>query len=181
MSSSPTAFSLSSDTASGGRRWHVRLAIVHGLFAVIPSNALNRTRLLALKACGIRMGTDTLFWGMPRLTGPGPIASRLRIGAQCGFNDGCEFDLSAPITLADNVSVGHEVRFLTSRRPAGAGHAVPITVGEGVWIGARCTLLGGVTVGAGAVIGAGVTVATDVPANTLVMGEKHIPLPTWQR
>jgi maltose O-acetyltransferase len=72
------------------------------------------------------------------------------------------------------------VRFLTSRQQEGVGTAAPITVGDGVWLGARCTLLGGVTIGPGAVIGAGVTVAADVPANTLMTGGKPISLAKWR-
>ncbi len=163
-----------------GRRWHVRLAVVSAVVGVFPPFTLNRIRLLALKACGLSVGGATLFWGLPKLTGRGPIASRLRVGTYCGFNDGCLFDLEAPITIGDHVSVGHEVRFLTTLRQEGIGIAAPITVGDGVWLGARCTILGGVTVGAGSVIGAGVTVTADVPPNTLMTGAKPISLAKWR-
>lgn len=152
---------------------------MNALLGVFPVYAMNRTRLLALKLCGIRTGRATLFWGLPRLTGKGAIASRLQIGTHCGFNDGCEFDLEAPITIGDHVSVGHEVRFLTTLRENGAMKAAPIRIGDGSWIGARCTVMGGVTIGAGAIIGAGLTVTRDVPANTLLTGEKTVPLPKW--
>lgn len=154
--------------------------VVRALLGIFPPVTLNRTRLLALKACGIRTGRATLFLGLPKLTGPGPIASRLRIGAHCGFNQGCVFDLTAPITIGDHVSVGHEVRFLTTVHREGVETAAPITVGDGVWLGARSTLLGGVTVGAGTVIGAGVTVAADVPPNTLMAGARPVSLAKWR-
>ena len=163
-----------------GRRWHVRLTVVRALLGVFPPFTLNRTRLLALKACGIRTGRATLFLGLPKLTGRGSITSRLQIGAHCGFNDGCVFDLTAPITIGNHVSVGHEVRFLTSVRQEGVETGAPITVADGVWLGARCTLMGGVTVGAGTVIGAGVTVTADVPPNTLMTGAKPISLAKWR-
>jgi maltose O-acetyltransferase len=163
-----------------GRRWHVRLTIIGALLGVFPPFTLNRIRLLALKMCGIRTGQATLFWGLPKLVGRGPITSRLRIGAYCGFNDGCVFDLSAPITIGDHVSVGHEVRFLTTLHQENIETVAPITVGDGVWLGTRCTLMGGVTIGAGTVIGAGVTVATDVPPNTLMTGAKPISLAKWR-
>jgi acetyltransferase-like isoleucine patch superfamily enzyme len=150
------------------------------LLGVFPPFTLNRIRLLALKLCGIRTGQATLFWGLPTLVGRGGITSRLRIGAYCGFNDGCVFDLSAPITIGNHVSVGHEVRFLTTLRQEDIETAAPITVGDGVWLGTRCTLMGGVTIGAGTVIGAGVTVAADVPANTLMTGAKPISLAKWR-
>jgi len=158
------------------RGWHIRLAIMHAVLGFFPSYSLCRTRRFALAACGVRAGFATLFWGLPRLTGRGRITARLQIGAHCGFNDGCTFDLEAPIRIGDHVSVGHKVRFLTSVRREGPAKPAAITIGDGVWLGARCTILGGVTVGAGAVIGAGSTVGTDVPPNTLYSGDRLIPL-----
>ncbi len=163
-----------------GRRWHVRLWLLEALAVVMPPFALNRVRRFALKACGVRAGHATLFFGLPILRGPGPIASRLRIGDYCGFNDGCTFDLSAPISIGNHVSVGHEVRFVTALHQNGVDNAAPITVADGVWLGARCTLLPGVSVGAGTVIGAGVTVDADVPPNTLMTGAKPVSLAKWR-
>ncbi len=164
---------------SAGRRWHVRLGIVRVLLGFVPSFTLNRTRLLALKACGIRIGPSTLFWGLPILKGEGRITSRLVIGSYCGLNEGCEFELTAPITIGNHVSVGQEVRFLTRAGAAAAETAAPITIEEGAWLGARCTIMGGVTIGAGAVIGAGMTVTEDVEPNMLVNGGKPVSLARW--
>jgi maltose O-acetyltransferase len=163
-----------------GRRWHLRLAVVRGVVGMVPSCTFNRTRLLALKACGVHIGHATLFLGLPQLRGPGSIVSRLHIGAYCGFNDGCLFDLNASVTIGDHVAVGHEARFLTTITQAGVQVAAPITVGDGVWLGARCTIMGGVTVGAGSVIGAGVTVSADIPPNMLITGAKPVSLARWR-
>ncbi len=65
------------------------------------------------------------------------------------LHDGCQFDLEAPVTIGNHVSVGHEVSFHTTRRQEGVETAAPITIGDGVWLGARSTILAGVTVGAG--------------------------------
>jgi acetyltransferase-like isoleucine patch superfamily enzyme len=46
----------------------------------------------------------------------------------------------------------------------------PINIEEGVWLGARCIILPGVTVGRGAVVAAGAIVTKDVPPNKLVAG-----------
>jgi acetyltransferase-like isoleucine patch superfamily enzyme len=128
-------------------------------FALVPPFVLSRLRAWTLRACGVRIGRASFLWGTPTLLGNGQVASRLRIGRECGFNDGCLFDLAAPITFGDHVSVGHQVRFLSREDPTGAPpgpsrRAAPIVVGDGAWIGARCTVLAGVTIGAGAVIGA---------------------------
>ncbi|MEX3508105.1 DapH/DapD/GlmU-related protein [Kocuria carniphila] len=45
-----------------------------------------------------------------------------------------------------------------------------IRIGNGVFIGVSCTVLGNVTIGDGAVVAAGSLVNKDVPAHTLVGG-----------
>lgn len=140
-----------------------------------------------LRAAGVRMGANAAFWGFPRLVGSGDICSRLSMGEFCGVNFGCYFELDAEITLEDHVSVGHEVMFLTSTQdrldPMQRGRrtgAKPIRVGKGAWIGARCTVLPGVTIGAGSVVGASVVVREDVPANILFTGTRRINIAKWR-
>ena len=48
--------------------------------------------------------------------------------------------------------------------------ALPIEVGNNVWIGARVTLLPGVHIGEGSVIAAGAVVTKDIPAHVLAAG-----------
>ena len=46
----------------------------------------------------------------------------------------------------------------------------PVKISRGAWLGARCIILKGVTVGEGAVVGAGAVVTRDVPPWTVVAG-----------
>jgi acetyltransferase-like isoleucine patch superfamily enzyme len=46
----------------------------------------------------------------------------------------------------------------------------PIVVGTGAWLGARVTVLPGVTIGDGAVVAAGAVVTRDVAPHTVVAG-----------
>ena len=48
--------------------------------------------------------------------------------------------------------------------------AKPIIIGDGCWIGANATIIGGVTIGDGAVVAAGAVVTKDVEPNTEVGG-----------
>lgn len=58
-----------------------------------------------------------------------------------------------------------------SDRRAGKGKCLPIGIGDGTWIGARATILGGVNIGKGCVIGAGsVVLPGDYPDNSLLAG-----------
>lgn len=160
---------------------------VECVFRWSPAFVAARTLSAALRASGIEMGSTTLFWGMPRLTGPGDVCSRLRIGEHCGFNVGCHFELDGEISIGDHVSAGHEVMFLTRTRDtssswqrSGKSGSAGIEIGNGAWLGARSTILPGVKIGAGAVIGASVVVAKDVPANVLLTGNRTVSLAKWR-
>jgi acetyltransferase-like isoleucine patch superfamily enzyme len=146
-----------------------------------------RTITTALRLGGARIAPSTIFWGMPTLTGTGDAAKRLTIGEFCGLNYGCVFELEAAITLEEHVAVGHEVLFLTRTRDVTestqrgkAAEAKPIVIGAGSWLGSRCVILPGVTIGPGSVIGASVVVRENVPANMLVAGARKIPLAKWR-
>lgn len=47
---------------------------------------------------------------------------------------------------------------------------VPVTIGDGVWIGMNATVLKGVTIGDSAIVAAGAVVTRDVPARAMVAG-----------
>lgn len=137
-----------------------------------------------LRLAGANVASSTIFWGMPALVGP---ASRLTIGELGGLNFGCYFELDAPITLEPHVAVGHEVMFLTrthdardAARRGTRSEPKPIKVEAGCWLGSRCTILPGVTIGAGSVIGASAVVRDSVPPNTLVAGTRRVSLAKWR-
>jgi maltose O-acetyltransferase len=172
-----------SGSARGAR---VSLELVQ-LLRRVPTFVGARSITRALRLAGANVATSTIFWGMPTLVGEGDIAPRLQIGELGGLNFGSYFELDAPIILAEHVAVGHEVMFLTrtrdpknpERRGTDSG-AKPIHVGAGAWIGSRCTIMPGVTIGAGAVVGAAVVVSEDVPPNTLLAGKRKISLAKWR-
>ena len=105
--------------------------------------------------------------------------SQIVIGCDTTINRGCKFFSSyhfrnVRIEIGDHVAVAPEVCFLA----AGHDHtertlpdtAASIRVGDYAWIGARSTILQGVTIGEGAVIAAGSVVTHDVQPYTIVAG-----------
>jgi maltose O-acetyltransferase len=153
----------------------------------LPPFVGSRLRARALRAAGMRLGTTSVFWGFPTVVGTAEGFARLSIGEACGFNAGCFFDLAEELFIEDDVSVGHDVMFLTrtfelgpSAQRAGRPLLAPVRIRRGAWIGARATIMPGVTIGEGAVIGASAVVEKDVPANTLVMGAQRISLAKWR-
>ena len=93
------------------------------------------------------------------------------------MNVGCVILDGARVTFGDNVFVAPHCGFYTAghpldheRRNAGLEYALPITIGNNVWIGAQVCVLPGVTIGDNSVIGAGSVVTKDIPAGVLAAG-----------
>jgi acetyltransferase-like isoleucine patch superfamily enzyme len=104
---------------------------------------------------------------------------KVSIGNGTIVNRGCRFYASygirdAEIVIGDNVAVGPEVSFCSAGHDHGTialdDTAASIFVHNHAWIGARATLLHGVTIGEGAVVAAGAIVTKDVPPWTIVAG-----------
>ena len=92
-------------------------------------------------------------------------------------NVNCVFLDSAPIRFGNNVFVGPNTGFYPpqhaihpAERAKGYERALPITVGDDVWIGGSVSVIGGVTIGNGSIIGAGSVVTADIPANVIAAG-----------
>lgn len=164
------------------------LSLIELVLSPLPPFVGARAISAGLRLAGAKVAKSTIFFGMPTLTGTGrDVAWRLTIGELCGLNYGCHFELDAAVTLADHVAIGHQVMFLTRSRSLGEpgrrgqeAEAKPIRVEAGAWIGSRCTILPGVTVGAGAVVGAAVVVREDVPPNTLLSGTRKVSIAKWR-
>lgn len=92
-------------------------------------------------------------------------------------NRNCQIQDGGGVTFGDHVFIGPNCTFTTAehaldpaQRIAGMEVAMPVKVGSGVWFGAGCTVLAGVTIGDHAVIGAGSVVTRDIPANVIAAG-----------
>jgi maltose O-acetyltransferase len=154
-----------------------RHLLVRLLVAPLPALTASHLRARIIRLAGYRIGRGVAFGDMPRIFGNGRIAPRLVIGDHCFFNVGVTFELGEAITIGRWVTFGPDVMLLTSTHEIGsadhrcANHArAPIDIGDGVWIGARATVLPGVRIGRGAVVGASALVVADVEPNTVVAG-----------
>jgi maltose O-acetyltransferase len=156
---------------------HPKLLFAKLLLWPIPIDVGGRVRTAVLRLTGFKIGRGTIMAGTPALTGGKDIYHNLTIGRGCWINVGCFFDLGATITIGDDVSLGHEVIVLTASHDIGSSahrasalYAKPVVIGSGAWLGSRCTILPGVSIGSGAIIAAGAVVDKDVPPNALVAG-----------
>jgi maltose O-acetyltransferase len=83
----------------------------------------------------------------------------------------------APVTIGDDCQLGPNVQLLTPIHPLDADlrrakweQAVPITLGDNVWLGGGVVVLPGVTIGHDTVVGAGAVVSRDLPPGVLAVG-----------
>ena len=98
------------------------------------------------------------------------------LGARAFANANCVFLDCAEIRIGDNFQAGPGVQLLTPEHPLdavarrGEETALPIIIGDDVWIGGGAIVLAGVTIGDRSVIGAGSVVTKDVPSDVVVVG-----------
>lgn len=118
---------------------------------------------VSIRECNV-IGDDVSIGTNAVLEAGNTIGNRVRI------HTGCFLEL---VTVGNDVFIGPRVVFCDDPHPpclnyqSCAGGAV---LEDGVRIGANCTILPGVTIGAGALIGAGTVVTKDVPAGMVVIG-----------
>ena len=103
------------------------------------------------------------------LDGPG---ARIEIGTKTGLNRRVEIMARERITIGDDCAIGWDVQIVDNdgHEFDGVQSNAPVTIGDGVWIGARSLIMKGVTIGDKAVIAAGSVVTRDVAAGALVGG-----------
>ena len=101
----------------------------------------------------------------------------IETGENFFMNMNCVILDGAKVTFGDNVFVAPGCGFYTAghpldaeRRNAGLEYALPIRIGNNVWIGAQVCVLPGVTIGDNSVIGAGSVVTKDIPSGVLAAG-----------
>ena len=93
-------------------------------------------------------------------------------------NYNCVFLDTSPIRIGRSVLIGPGVVLACAGHPihpeqrcsSALETSEPITIEDGVWIGANSTVCGGVTIGEGSVIGAGSVVTSDIPKDVIAAG-----------
>ena len=116
------------------------------------------------------------------------FGDNIHIGNNVSINYRCTLIDCNKITVGNDVLIAPGVQINTATHPVELDERLvadwdprsgryrwqtysrPITIGNGVWIGANATLLAGVTIGDGAVVAAGAVVTKDVSPHTLVGG-----------
>ena len=150
--------------------WGLRDLLVNGVggFILTP----RAVRYLLYRAAGLDIRTPGIY---PDCTFLG--YGRVHIGKGSFINRECYFEAVDDISIGRDVAVAMQVLFVTSTHPFGTdgrfdpvARGRPIRVGDRCWLGARVTVLPGVTIGDDVVVAAGAVVTKDCAPRGLYAG-----------
>ncbi len=152
---------------ASSRRWTLRV----NLFAASPL-VRDQTRVRMLRAAGIEIGRSVDFRAHCWIYG-----DRLSIGDKSFVSYGCHIENREHVLIGAGVSLATQVSIITSthefggeEKRAGRYAGMPVTLEDGVWVGARAVILPGVTLGRACVIGAGAVVTRDCAPGGVYVG-----------
>jgi UDP-2-acetamido-3-amino-2,3-dideoxy-glucuronate N-acetyltransferase len=138
----------------------------------------------AVVDAGVEIGPGSKVWHFSHLLGDsriGPdcvIGQNVMIGPAVRIGRGCKIQNNVSVyqgvTLEDEVFCGPSVVFTNVSHPRAfvdrKAEFKPTLVRHGATLGANCTIVCGVEIGAFATIGAGAVVVDDVPDHALMVG-----------
>lgn len=127
-------------------------------------------RYICAKHIGAEVGKDCLIETGAYLGSDIVLKDYASVGPRCSIGD--------ETIIGSNVMMGPECLIYTSNhnfnkeklKYEGYTKVKPVVIEDKVWIGARCIILPGVTIGEGSTIGAGSIVTKDIPAYSVAAG-----------
>ncbi len=146
--------------------------IVYEYNRLLPSRRAERTAML--KSLLGHVGDDNIFINQPFYCDYGKYIS---VGKRFFANFNFTVLDEARVTIGDDCFVGPNVSIYTAchstdplERNSRREWALPVTIGDNVWIGGSVTILAGVRIGDNVTIGAGSVVTRDIPSNVIAVG-----------
>lgn len=132
----------------------------------------------------IVIGDDVWLDGKVTIVFAARYADRplFEIGSNTGVGHDCVFHIGKRISIGRNCNLSGDILVMDSsghptdprarwdHKPPDPEEVRPVSIGDGVWIGARCIIFPGVKIGEGSVIAAGSIVRTHVPPYSVVAG-----------
>jgi acetyltransferase-like isoleucine patch superfamily enzyme len=101
------------------------------------------------------------------------MPNKVSIGKNILIGNSFNCDAMGGVIIEDGVMIAHQVSLLTVDHDL-ANHRIlvcsPIHIKKNAWIGAKATILQGITIGENAVVAAGAVVTKDVADNEIVGG-----------
>jgi acetyltransferase-like isoleucine patch superfamily enzyme len=122
--------------------------------------------LILSDECEVDDGTTIAVYGTGRIE----FERGCFVGHRCTLAAHRSVVLGAGAFLAELVSVRDHDHVVGAAPSSGRFEIEPVTIGAGVWIGSKATVVRGSRIGQGSVVGANAVVRGDVPPHTLCGG-----------
>ncbi|PRY64657.1 putative colanic acid biosynthesis acetyltransferase WcaF [Glaciihabitans tibetensis] len=145
-------------------------AIFELLFIHNPWQISSSLRVRILRLFGAEIGEGVIFRPRTRVKFPW----KLHIGDRSWIGEGVWFHNQDHVFIGNDVVISQETFLTTGSHAHRRDMALvtrPIHISPGVWITARCIVLGGASIGQSALVMPMSVVKGDVDANTVVAGE----------
>jgi len=158
--------------------WFSRRLDEHGIITVPAGSPFPK---VIKKGGRILTGSCQFFEGVRLEVGADAV---LRIGEGTYLNRNTVVVAERSVEIGRMCRIAWDVVIMDSDLHPMPGRALenrPVVIGDDVWIGCRCIILKGVTIGAGAVIAAGSVVTKDVPPGAIAAGVPARILSTHQQ
>lgn len=142
---------------------------------MIPSMAFFKLNVLIINLLGHKISKSARIWSTIKFSG----IVTLQVGEDSFIGDSCIVTGGeSTVYIGDYCDVSSNVSFVTGSHKidfygnhlAGEGYSSDIRVGNRVWIGFGCIVLGGVKIGNNVIIAAGSLVNKDIPDNIIYGG-----------
>jgi acetyltransferase-like isoleucine patch superfamily enzyme len=144
------------------------------VIAHIPSHKIRLAWYRRILGWKIGPRTTILMGQHIQMAGVRSSGAKVAIGKGTVINHGCLLYTTGGLVIGENVSISSGSWLVTGTHdindPLFPDRYLPIVIGNHAWIGARATILAGVTIGEGAVVMAGAVVSRDVPPYAVVGG-----------
>lgn len=145
---------------------------------------LNRMRNLCFRAAGMRVGVALLDRGLRC-----PFPHNVTIGHRVSIGHDAAILAFQEVEIESNTIVGAQLLIVAGSHDKESFQPLSnqrVQVGSGCWIGARTTIVGGVTIGKGAIIGCCSLVRDNVNPFDIVagipakkIGSRHATARSW--
>lgn len=150
------------------------LWIANLIVALAPTTRLFGLKRRLLNFSGLRIGKAVRVAGGTKFLNANVyLDDGIWIGPECMFATTAQ----AEIRVGKDCSLGPRVSLIVGshqigspRKRSGPGLSLPISIGDGTWIGTNATVLGGVQIGSGCIVAAGSVVTQSFPNNVLIAG-----------
>lgn len=158
----------------------IRRYIANIVTGLLPPTRFYRLKAGIWRAAGVDVSATARLVSSVRIwtSGPVSIGADTFLGHEVMIVGG-----DAPVRIGAKCDLAPRVLVVTgthldggTERAAGPGISHPVSIGNGVWIGAAATVLGGVEIGEGTMIGACSLVNRSVPKGVIAVGSPCVAI-----